>query len=253
MYFASKESDAEVPNAKRATVEEICADSTIEAIAIATPINTHAEIVRKVLESGKHVLCEKPLAETSQKAHELVDIAKKNNLVLATGYVFLYHPVYRELKIRARGKAIARVACVWKKYGTFNEAIEMNLLTHHLSLAYDLLGMPGAASLVHREGSEAAGNSIETTLTYPSGVFISDIDRLSQEKVHTITVTLENGEMLVWDGARLTRGEELLFESTDTPLQKEIEEFLDAIKGSSLPPTGGDFGARVLEIHEMLR
>ncbi|OGG64030.1 hypothetical protein A3C18_01405 [Candidatus Kaiserbacteria bacterium RIFCSPHIGHO2_02_FULL_54_11b] len=253
VYFASKENNAEVPNAKRATVEEICADPTVEAVAIATPIATHAEIVRKVLESGKHVLCEKPLAENSKDAYALVELAGEKNLILATDYIFLYHPAYRELKIRARGKTITRVACVWRGYGTFDESIEMNSLAYHLSLAYDLLGMPETASIVRREGSEAAGDNIETTLTYPSGIFISDIDRLSQEKMHTTTVTFESGEILTWDGTRLTRGEELILESTDAPLQKEIGEFLDAVKGGPLPPTAGDFGARVLEIHEMLQ
>ncbi|MDO8514709.1 MAG: Gfo/Idh/MocA family oxidoreductase [bacterium] len=253
VYFASKESDTAVAGAKRASVEEICADSSIEAVAIATPITTHAEIVRKVLEAGKHVLCEKPLAETSVQARELVERAEKDNLVLATGYVFVYHPAYHELKLRVQGKAIKRVECVWRKYGTFTESIEMNLLTHHLSLAYDMLGLPKAAALVYREGSEAAGDRIEARLSYPSCEFTSEIDRLSQEKTHTVKVTLEDGEIFIWDGPRLYRGEEILLDSADTPLRREIEAFFDAIRGGPIPATGGDFGVHVLEIHEMLK
>lgn len=253
VYFASKESGADLPGAKRASVEEICADSAIEAVAIATPIATHAEIVRKVLESGKHVLCEKPLAETSAEAHALAQLAHDKGLTLMTGYVFLYHPVYQELKRFMQGTTPTRVECVWKKYGTFTESIEMNLLTHHLSLACDLLGIPEAAAITKREAGETACDRIEARLSYKEREFVSTIDRLSQEKTHAVTATFEGGSTLTWNDTKLFRNEELIFESADTPLALEIRAFLDASAGGATPLTAGDFGARVLEIHEMLQ
>ncbi len=252
VYYASKDSGADV-GAKRATVEEICADTAIEAVAIATPIATHTEIVRKVLESGKHVLCEKPLAETSSEGHALADLAREKKRTLMTGYVFLYHPVYQELKRGAHGKTLKRVECVWKKYGTFAESIELNLLTHHLSLAYDLLGMPESTSITKREAGESACDLIKTHLTYKQCEFISDINRLSKEKTHTLTATFEDGETLVWNETKLYRGKEIVFESNETALAREVQAFLGAVNGDEHPPTAGDFGARVLEIHEMLR
>ena len=253
VYFASKESDAGVPGAKRATVEEICADSAIEAVAIATPITTHEVLVRKVLESGKHVLCEKPLAETSADAHALAQLAHDKKLTLMTGYVFLYHPVYQELKRFMQGTTPTRMECVWKKYGTFTESIEMNLLTHHLSLACDLLGIPEAAAITRREAGETACDHIETHLSYKEREFVSNIDRMSQEKSHTVTATFDGGSTLTWNDTKLYRNEEVIFESTDTPLALEIQTFLGAVTGGAVPLTAGDFGARVLEIHEMLQ
>ena len=154
VYFASKESDTAVPSAKRATVEEICADPSIEAVAIATPIATHEELVRKVLETGKHVLCEKPLAETSATAYELSNLAKAKKTMLVTGYVYIYHPVYQELKKKLAGQQISRIEFVWKKYGTFQEAIELNLLTHHLAIALDILGKPTNGVVTRREAGK---------------------------------------------------------------------------------------------------
>lgn len=252
-YFASKESDTVLPNVKRATIEEICADSAIEAVAIATPIATHGQLVRTVLESGKHVLCEKPLAETSAEAHTLVQLAKHKDRILMTGYVFIYHPVYQELKRLADGKTLKRVECVWKKYGTFTEWIEMNLLTHHLSLACDLLGMPESASVTRREAGETKCDRVEVTLSYKGCEFISNIDRLSKEKSHIITATFEDGTKLTWNDTKLYKGEEVIFKSADTPLAKEIRAFLDVVSGGPVPPTVGDFGVRVLKIHEMLK
>lgn len=252
VYFASKENETSIEGTKRASVEEICADPAIQAVAIATPIATHAEITRQILESGKHVLCEKPLAETSGEAHALATLAREKNLTLMTGYVFVYHPVYQELKRRLQKQKPSRIECVWKKHGTFGESIEMNLLTHHLSVAFDLLGTPELASIVKREAGETACDKIETQLSYSGCLFVSRIDRISKEKSHTITARFADGEVLTWNDSKLYKGEEVILESTETPLEREIALFLDAVSDGAAVPTAGDFGARVLEIYEML-
>src|SRR5579864_1000513 len=67
-------------------------DDRVNAIVVATPLSTHYPLVRDALNAGKHVLCEKPLTETTSQARELVDLAKKQNLILMTGHVFLFNP-----------------------------------------------------------------------------------------------------------------------------------------------------------------
>lgn len=242
-----------VPHAKKQGVGEISSESDINAVAVATPISTHADIVETFLTVGKHVLCEKPLAETASQARALVALAEKQNRILMTGYVFIYHPVYQEMKRLLAGKTLKRVECIWKKYGTFTEWIEMNLLTHHLSLACDLLGKPESASVTKREGGETKCDRVEVTLSYKDCEFTSKIDRLSKEKVHTVTITLEDDTTFTWDDTKLYKGKEVIFESTETALAEEIRVFLDAVRGGDTPPTAGDFGVCVLDIHEMLR
>lgn len=242
-----------IPHAKKQEVGEISAESDIDAVAVATPIATHADMTETFLMAGKHVLCEKPLAETASQARALVALAEKQNRILMTGYVFIYHPVYQELKRLLEGKTLKRVECIWKKYGTFTEWIEMNLLTHHLSLACDLLGTPETASVTKREGGETKCDRVEVILSYKNCEFTSNIDRLSKETVHTVTMTLEDDTTLMWNGTRLYKGDEIIFESSKTALAEEIRVFLDAVRGGETPPTAGDFGARVLEIHEMLK
>lgn len=250
--FATKGSSPTFFEAKQRSVEEILADASISAVAITTPIVTHAEMTRRALEAGKHVFCEKTLAGTSAEARALAESATKKNLVLMTGYIFLYHPVYQELKrILAQEKA-ARVECVWKKHGTFVETIESNLLTHHLSLAYDLFGTPQSAVVTKRESGKTACDRIEASLAYNDCEFISRIDRLSEERSHIITITLDDGE-LVWNGAELMRNGTTIFKAEEEPLALEIRAFLAAIAGGSIPPTAGTFGARILELHELLR
>ena len=48
--------------------------------------------------AGKHTFIEKPMASSVEHCEELVDIAKKNGLVLMTGHTFLYSPVVRKIK-----------------------------------------------------------------------------------------------------------------------------------------------------------
>jgi predicted dehydrogenase len=74
------------------SLDDILADPTVEAVAVATPIGTHYGLARACLEAGKHVLVEKPLAPSSREAHELIAIAAERDLVVMPGHTFLYSP-----------------------------------------------------------------------------------------------------------------------------------------------------------------
>jgi len=63
----------------------------IDAVVIATPVVSHYTIVKEALLRKKHVLCEKPLTILSEESLELKTIAEKNNLILMTGHIFLFH------------------------------------------------------------------------------------------------------------------------------------------------------------------
>jgi predicted dehydrogenase len=72
--------------------EEVLADPEVEAVAIATPVSTHAPLAIAAMEAGKHVFVEKPLAASSQEATALVDLAQERELTLMPGHTFLYSP-----------------------------------------------------------------------------------------------------------------------------------------------------------------
>lgn len=63
-----------------------------DAVAIATPVPTHAALAKRFLLDGKHAFIEKPMAHTTQAARELVEIAKEKNLRLAVGHVYQFSP-----------------------------------------------------------------------------------------------------------------------------------------------------------------
>jgi len=76
-------------------LEEVLGDPTVDAICVATPSNTHFELARQCLQSGRHVLVEKPLCDDSTTARQLVELADKKNKVLMVDHTFLYNPAVR--------------------------------------------------------------------------------------------------------------------------------------------------------------
>ncbi len=65
--------------------------SDVDAVVICTPTETHFDLSRKALLSGKHVFVEKPLAQTGDECQQLVDLAKQKKLTLFVGHIFVYN------------------------------------------------------------------------------------------------------------------------------------------------------------------
>ena len=70
--------------------QDLVHDPDVDAVMIATPVNTHFDIALAALRAGKHVLVEKPMAETIDKATRLVDEAARRRLTLMVDHTFVY-------------------------------------------------------------------------------------------------------------------------------------------------------------------
>src|SRR5579885_1286095 len=64
----------------------------LDAVVIATGVASHYPMARAALLAGKHTLIEKPMAGSAEHCEELVEIARKNGLILMAGHTFLYSP-----------------------------------------------------------------------------------------------------------------------------------------------------------------
>jgi predicted dehydrogenase len=67
------------------SIEDLLADSSIDAVSVCTANHTHAAITIQALQAGKHVLCEKPMATTLEDCQAMVDAAQKTGKVLVIG------------------------------------------------------------------------------------------------------------------------------------------------------------------------
>jgi predicted dehydrogenase len=77
---------------------DVLNNSSIDAVAISTPVATHYEFARKALEHGKHVLVEKPITASVAEAEKLVDLAKKNGCTFMADHTFIYTGAVRKMK-----------------------------------------------------------------------------------------------------------------------------------------------------------
>ena len=79
-------------------INKVLSDDSIKAVIVSTPAETHFEITKELLNSGKNVLVEKPITLKSEEAVILNDIAFGNNLVLMVGHLLLFHPAILKIK-----------------------------------------------------------------------------------------------------------------------------------------------------------
>jgi predicted dehydrogenase len=97
--------------------DEMLSDRAVDVVYVATPIGLHAEHGKRVLASGKHLWCEKPLAATAAAALDLLEISRRRRLAVCEGHMYLYHPQFRRLKDYLSDGRIGRIRSITCRFG----------------------------------------------------------------------------------------------------------------------------------------
>ncbi|MCB0184650.1 MAG: Gfo/Idh/MocA family oxidoreductase, partial [Caldilineaceae bacterium] len=126
------------------SVAELLA-SAVDAVVIATPIATHAELAMHALCAGKHVLLEKPMATTVEEAEALVAMGQRQHRVLMIGHTFEYNPAVETLRqLIASGELgdIYYVNSTRVNLGLFQPDVNViwDLAPHDVSILQFILG-----------------------------------------------------------------------------------------------------------------
>jgi phthalate 4,5-cis-dihydrodiol dehydrogenase len=88
-----------------ATVQELCAEPSVDAVYISTPHQLHLEHARLAAEAGKHILVEKPMALSLAECRAMIDAARKAKVALVVGHSHSFDaPICRTREIIASGK-----------------------------------------------------------------------------------------------------------------------------------------------------
>jgi predicted dehydrogenase len=98
-----------------ASFDEIAGDA-VDVVHICTPNHLHAEMAIAALESGKHVVCEKPIAVTSAQGERLADAVANAPGILAVPFVYRYHPVVRHARALARSGGLGEIRLIHGSY-----------------------------------------------------------------------------------------------------------------------------------------
>jgi predicted dehydrogenase len=83
---------------RQSNFDAVLNDTSVDAVVIATPVQSHFALAAAALRAGKHVLVEKPLAQTSEQCLQLIALAEERDLRLMVGHVFLYNAAVRKVK-----------------------------------------------------------------------------------------------------------------------------------------------------------
>jgi predicted dehydrogenase len=177
---------------------------------VATPLQTHYGLVKKVLLAGKHVLCEKPLCETVAQGRELIDLAQARGLVLMVGHVFLFNPGIMKVKQILETGGLGNLHymhAIRTNLGPIRRDCNaaFDLATHDISIFNWLVGCePLAVSATGgcflQPGIE---DVVSISLKYPGDVFGSiQASWLNPKKVRQITV-VGSKQMVTWDDLQL--------------------------------------------------
>lgn len=265
--------------------EDAFGDPDVDVAVIATPTSTHFELTKRALEAGKHVLVEKPLADSVDKAEALDALARELRLVLMVGHIFVYNAAAQAAKKTITKGDLGRVyylSMVRTNLGPIRVDVNAawDLAAHDISLAsYWLDADPLSVSAV---GGSWINSGIEdavfATLRYPNDVLVNlHASWLHPRKSRDITVVGEK-RMLTFDDINPSEPLRIYDKQVDDeraqvpfvdsfssfrmivregdiivprvplsqPLQNECEHFLDCVTKGETPLSGGPEGVAVV-------
>ena len=248
---------------------DLLADGEVEAVYIATPPATHAELASAALRAGKHVLVEKPLSMTLADASALRELSERRGRTLMVGHTFLYSPPVLKLKELIAGGVLGALSHVESQRvssGRYQDAgVLWDLAPHDVSIILFWLdefpcGVTATGRSSVRGGRE---DEVFIHLDFPNGAVAEiHVSWLSPVKLRRAFVTgsrrnavyddaLGPSALKIFghDGER--EGAPVIPLLADTePLRAEWAHFLDCIRTGETPRSDAENGSHVVQIME---
>ncbi|MDE3098008.1 MAG: Gfo/Idh/MocA family oxidoreductase [Verrucomicrobiota bacterium] len=257
----------------------------LDALVIATAVDTHYPLAKASLLAGRHTFIEKPMASSSAQCQELVDVARERGLVLMTGHTFLYSPAVRKIKEIVDHGDIGEIRYICARrlnLGLYQKDINVawDLAPHDISIVQYIMGE--APLSVNCSGSAHVTPGVEDVtmmcLTFSkerSAIIHSSW--LDPRKVREMTI-VGSKRMIVYDDvaplekirifdARVERPPHYdtfaefqyayhygdvysPYIKQEEPLKAECQHFLDCIRRGGAPLTDGHQGLELVRILE---
>jgi predicted dehydrogenase len=269
-----------------ADLDEVLADDTVDAVALATPVPTHAQLAIRVLEAGKHCFVEKPMAQSSADAEAVAAAARVADRTLMVGHLLEYHPGVMKLKELIDGGELGRVLYIYGNRLNLgklraDENALWSLGAHDVSVLLRLAGeepyeVEARGESYMREGIE---DVVFCFLRFPSGLAAHlHLSWLDPHKERRFTVVGEQrmatfddmaleGKITVYDkgfderegrgsyGEYITRSGDIWSPRLPNvePLRTECDHFVQSIRTGTAPISDGEAGLRVVRVLEGLQ
>jgi predicted dehydrogenase len=265
-------------------IGDLLDDEELDAVVLATPVPTHAELAIAVAEAGKHCFVEKPLATTAGDAERAVAAAQAAGRTLMVGHLLEYHPAVARLKELIEGNELGDLYYIYGNRLNLgklraDENALWSLGAHDVSVALHLIGeepeecVAQGASYV-REGVQDVAFCY---LRFPSGVVAHlHLSWLDPHKERRLTVvgsrrmaTFDDmqieGKLTIYDkgfdedvrswGEYIARSGDIFSPRIQNvePLRIECEHFIHCVRTGEAPRSDGYSGLRVVRVLERLQ
>jgi predicted dehydrogenase len=265
-------------------IGDLLDDEELDAVVLATPVQTHAELAVAVAEAGKHCFVEKPLATTAADAERAAAAAESAGKTLMVGHLLEYHPAVARLRDLIEGRELGDLYYIYGNRLNLgklraDENALWSLGAHDVSVALHLIGeepqecLAQGASFV-REGVQ---DVVFCYLRFPSGVVAHlHLSWLDPHKERRLTVvgsrrmaTFDDmqveGKLTIYDkgfdedvrswGEYIARSGDIFSPHIPNvePLRIECEHFIHCVRTGEAPRSDGYSGLRVVRVLERLQ
>lgn len=255
--------------------QDLLNDGCTDAVIICSPHSMHCEQAAAALQSGHHVLLEKPMAVSIEEAEKLAEVAKASGKVLQVGYQRLYLPelgfMKQIIESGKLGKLTSLTACLYQNWeqltiGTWRQIPELSgggmLFDSGSHALATILWLTGLEPVQAKAVSDFRGTPVEIN-TYSvvqfSGGVLAGINIIGNaaDWFETYTFCGENG-VLHYDNGKIIlhlHGQQPVTvdqESMPPMTRTQAQRFIDAALGKGDIQVTGDFGKDVIRFTKMI-
>jgi predicted dehydrogenase len=240
----------------------------VDAVSLAVPTESHCEIACGLLQSGIHVLVEKPISRTLEEADRMIAAAREGGAILQVGHAERFNPAMVALRPHVRNPVYFEI----HRVGQFSARsldidVVLDLMIHDLDIVQWLVGEEVEVTSLHAVGIPILTNRVDAAnarLEFATGAVANiTASRVGTEKIrkmrffqprdyividyttnHVSISNLAPPTVSPWPGVRTN-----ILEVEDVePLRAEIESFLHATTSGSRPAVSGQDGRRALAL-----
>ncbi|MFW5787394.1 MAG: Gfo/Idh/MocA family oxidoreductase [Bacillota bacterium] len=248
----------------------------VDAVNIATPTTTHYKIARQAINKGLHILIEKPITHRVKDAKNLLQKARKRDLIVQVGHIERFNPAIQALPEILKGEKI--IALDVQRMGPYDPRIDdtdviQDLMIHDIDVVSSITptsvkGVTARGKIV--ESNEHVDYAVANLLMENGIIATLTASRVTNKKVRKMSITtldsyieldyLQKKIIVTHKGGlkkdssyRQENELEEVFDNAEEPLKLQLIHFINCIENDTQPLINGSDGLEALKITKVIQ